>query len=304
MTTKIRNRLIVLCILAFPFVVLFGFLISQVAQPLPPIPPLPNPNGYDDFVKAGQMVEQNITDKNYDFEKLNLQELQALVDNNSNALQLARSGLQMQCRDVLDYSPNSSILLNQLVGMKRLAQAFVAEGRLAEMENRNSDAAKSYLDAVHFGNESTREGVLINELVGLAIEAIGTSPLQKLVPKLDAQSCRETADDLETLDAQREAWDEVMQEENIWSHRTFSGLRYELQRLMMHKTLEKSSKIAKLKFKTRQTKTRQLIIDLAARAYDLDKGKPPASLSDLVPDYLKAIPQDPFTGTNMVYSPR
>jgi hypothetical protein len=47
----------------------------------------------------------------------------------------------------------------------------------------------------------------------------------------------------------------------------------------------------------------QLIIDLASRAYELDKGHRPANLADLVPDYLKAIPQDPFTGTTMVYSP-
>jgi hypothetical protein len=46
------------------------------------------------------------------------------------------------------------------------------------------------------------------------------------------------------------------------------------------------------------------LINLAARAYELDKGKPPESLADLVPDYLKAVPQDPFTGTNMIYSPR
>jgi len=44
--------------------------------------------------------------------------------------------------------------------------------------------------------------------------------------------------------------------------------------------------------------TRQLLIDLAARAYELDKGQSPANVADLVPDYLKAIPQDPFTGTN------
>jgi hypothetical protein len=35
----------------------------------------------------------------------------------------------------------------------------------------------------------------------------------------------------------------------------------------------------------------------------LDKGHRPANLADLVPDYLKAVPQDPFTGTNMVYLP-
>jgi hypothetical protein len=46
-----------------------------------------------------------------------------------------------------------------------------------------------------------------------------------------------------------------------------------------------------------------LTLDLAARAYELDKGHPPANLTDLVPDYLKAVPQDPFTGANMIYSP-
>jgi competence protein ComGC len=46
-----------------------------------------------------------------------------------------------------------------------------------------------------------------------------------------------------------------------------------------------------------------LIINLAARAYELDKGHRPASLNDLVPDYLKTIPQDPSTGKNMDYSP-
>ena len=47
----------------------------------------------------------------------------------------------------------------------------------------------------------------------------------------------------------------------------------------------------------------KLLIDLAARAYELEKGKPPTGVADLVPDYLKAVPQDPFTGTNLVYSP-
>jgi competence protein ComGC len=45
------------------------------------------------------------------------------------------------------------------------------------------------------------------------------------------------------------------------------------------------------------------MVDFAVRAYELDKGHPPASLADLVPGYLKIIPQDPLTGTNMVYPP-
>jgi hypothetical protein len=230
--------------------------------------------------------------------------LQTLVDGNSNALQLVQSGLQMQCRVALDYSPNSSTLLDQLAGMKRLAQAFAAEGRLAEMENRPSAAAKSYLDAVHFGNESVRGGVLINELVDIAIEAIATSHLTNLVEQLDAKSCRETAATLEALDSQRQTRNEFMQQENDWSRRTFTGIRYEIVRLTTRKSLLPAQAAAERKLKQQQMRTRQLIIDLAARAYELDKGKPPASLADLVPDYLKTIPQDPFTGTDMVYSPR
>jgi hypothetical protein len=300
MTIKTRNRFIVLFILAFPFLVLFGFLVSQVAQPLPPVPPLPNPNGYDEFVKAGQMVA-SITS---DFDKMNERQLQTLADGNSNALQLVRSGLQMQCRVALDYSPDSSTLLDQLAGMKRLARAFVAEGKLAEMENHPNDAAKSYLDAVHFGNESARGGVLINELVGVAIEAIGTMNLTNLVSQLDANSCRETAATLEDLDSQRQTWNEFMQQENDWSRRTFTGIRYEYSRLMTRKSLLPAQAATARKFKQQQMRTRQLIINLAARAYELDKGKPPASLADLMPDYLKAIPQNPFTGTNAIYSPR
>ena len=102
----------------------------------------------------------------------------------------------------------------------------MAEGRLAEMENRPGDAVKSYLDAIRLGNKSARGGILIDQLVGTAIEAIGTSHLQKLVDRLDAKSCRETAATLETLDAQRQTWNEVMQQEHAWSRRTFTGLSY------------------------------------------------------------------------------
>jgi hypothetical protein len=159
------------------------------------------------------------------------------------------------------------------------------------------------LDAVRLGNKSACGGILIDQLVGIAIKAIGTSHLQKLIDQLDAKSCRETAATLETLDTQGQTWDEVMQQERAWSYRTFTSLRYELVRLTMRNTLNKNLKIAEEKFKKQEMKTRQLLIDLASHAYELNKGHRPASLADLVPDYLKAIPQDPLTGKNMVYSP-
>jgi hypothetical protein len=300
MTKKTRNWLIAL--LSIPGVIILavvGLLIFNAARPLPPLQPLPNPNGYDDFVKAGQMVVSNV----WNYDKMEEAELRTTVQSNSNALQFARNGLQKECRVTLDYSPTLGTHFSQLMDMKRLAQALAAEGRLADMENRPGDAVKSYLDAVRLGNKSACGGILIDQLVGIAIKAIGTSHLQKLIDQLDAKSCRETAATLETLDTQGQTWDEVMQQERAWSYRTFTSLRYELVRLTMRNTLNKNLKIAEEKFKKQEMKTRQLLIDLASHAYELNKGHRPASLADLVPDYLKAIPQDPFTGTNMVYSP-
>lgn len=299
MTKRTRNLIFALLILSFPFCVLIGFLLYDLPT-VPPPKPLPSPNGYNDFVQAAGMLASNSSD----YYEMNQEQLQTLVENNSNALQLARAGLEQQSRVPLQFTQAySKSHLPELANLKRLAQAFVAEGKLAEMENRPADAAKSYLDVIHLGVESAQGGVLIDGLVGIAIEAIGTDSLQKLAPRLDAQSCREAASDLENFIAQQQTWDETMQQEHDWSRRTFPGLKNEWVRIMTGSSQKKIYHKTEQKFKTQQMKTEELMVDLATRAYTLEKGQPPLGFSDLVPDYLKSTPQDPLTGTNMVYSP-
>ena len=300
MTSKIRNWVITLLILASPFLLFLGLLIFWNAEPLPPVAPLPNPNGYEDLVKAGRVIKSMAG-----YDQTNEQQLAELVATNAEALRLLQAGLSNQCRVPLQFSENyMANHLNDLASFKRLAQVLAAEGRLAEMEGRPADAARSYLNALHLGTESARGGVIIDQLVGTAIEAIGVAGLQKLVDRLDAKSCREIAATLETLDAQSQTWNEVLQQERDWSRRSYPGLRNELGRLIIRSSMNKALQKGEEKFNKEQMKSRQLTIDLAARAYELEKGHPPASVADLVPDYLQAVPQDPFTGTNMVYPPQ
>ena len=98
-----------------------------------------------------------------------------------------------------------------------------------------------------------------------------------------------------------------MQQENVWSRRSFPGLQGQTIRLyyklVYYRTREQHLQRALDTINSTQKKEDQLLIDLAARAYELDKGHPPASAADLMPEYLKAIPQDPVTGTNMVRLP-
>src|ERR1017187_1232036 len=114
MTRQTRNWLIALCILAFPFVLFFGFLICM-EEPLPPLMPLPSPNGYDDLVKAGKMLTDTIP--NYD--KMSQEELPKAVSANAAALSLARTGLNNQCRVPVQFSEAYvSNHLDDLAGLK------------------------------------------------------------------------------------------------------------------------------------------------------------------------------------------
>ena len=75
-------------------------------------------------------------------------------------------------------------------------------------------------------------------------------------------------------------------------------------RIMQYNSLKKTYATSKHDFETQQTITRELAIDFATRAYELDKGHPPVKVTDLVTNYLQTIPIDPATGTNMVYLPK
>jgi hypothetical protein len=132
----------------------------------PPPAPLPRPNGYDDFLKASEVVTGNFRD----FRELNRDSLGALVSTNAEALRLLRLGLTRQCMMPMD-SALTNAGIDRLGGMKRLVQLLAAEGRLEEMEDRPGEAARSYLDAIHFGNEMSRGGFLITRLVVMKMPA-------------------------------------------------------------------------------------------------------------------------------------
>ena len=277
-------------------------LIFQMLQPLPPIPPLPNPNGYGDLVKAGEMTSADTGN----FEKMSRAELQNLVATNERALSLARAGLSNNCRVTTQFTKtylDTDHHFVELSAIKNLSLALVAKGKLAEMENHPRAAATCYLETFQLGNESARGGILIDQLVGTAGEAIGTRSLAKIAETLDAQSCREIAGTLETLDAQRQTWAEVMQQEHAWSLRTFNTLKDKISRQLVAKATEATYQKPAQNFAGQQTKTQQLIVQFAARAYELDKGHRPANLAELTPDYIKSIPQDPSTKMNVAYTP-
>jgi hypothetical protein len=254
--------------------------------------PLPNPNGYDDFVKAGQMVKGNPDD----YAKMSKQELAALVATNTESLKLIQLGLNRECVMPVEYATNyHEKVITELSSFKAMALLLRGEGLLAELEGRTNDAANIYLEGIKFGQESTRGGLLMSKLVDVACESIAMYPLTRLTSGLGAEQCRQVAKALESIDANEEPLLETLEREKLWTRKTF-GLETQLMGTLFNGPIHDT---AVSRMHTTQQTRRELMIAFAARAYELENGKPPANVTDLVPDYLKAVPKDPVTGKDM-----
>jgi len=263
--------------------------------------PSPNPNGYDDFIKAGAAVLGSVGD----FQTLDQASLRDLVSTNTEALRRLRVGLTRQC--VMPMNPaltNAAGLLGQWTDMKSLVYLLAAEGRLREIENRPADAARSYTDAIRFGNEMSRGGFLITRLVGIAGESTGCRALASVVPKLGREDARVVLAELERVDAERVTWTEVRQNElYLRSHQNAGHFNPVMGAKAWWRTREQMER-GETKHRTVIAHERLLAAELALRGYQSDQGHPPARLDDLVTNYLSGVPQDPFSGGPMIYRPQ
>ncbi len=261
-------------------------------------PPLPNPNGYDDFIKASEAVLWNIGD----WPNLDHDSLGDLVSTNAEPLRLLRLGLIRQCVMPMDSAlTNATGMMNQLARMKRLVHLLAAEGRLREIENQPADAARSYLDALRFGNEMSRGGFIITRLVGLACEAIGYTPLARLAPKLKPDEAHAVLKDLDKLDAGRVTWAEVQQNERYYTRYQLRHRFNPITQVTGWLQVRQAVRRAEMKCKVMVACERLLAAELALRCYQAEQGHPPARLDEVATNYFSHVPEDPFSRQPLVY---
>jgi hypothetical protein len=276
-------------------IVLVGLTVLWLKPAVPPPVALPSPNGYDTLLKAGQMASS----ESAEFKTLGVEPLRRLVTENEEALRLARQGLTRPCRVPvqfsIDYASNHPA---ELAPMKRLTRACLAEGLLAERENRWPEAVQAYLDAIRLGHEASRGGLFIDALVGVACRAAGAQALSQICPRLTGPTCRETAHRLEQTLARSEPVSDVIEHERRWSLRTF-GWRTRLAGLVMFRSMKKNQQNVVGKLQAQAIAEQRLLIELATRAYALDKGHRPKLVADLVPAYIQTMPRDPRTGLTL-----
>jgi hypothetical protein len=100
------------------------------------------------------------------------------------------------------------------------------------------------------------------------------------------------------METKRVPVSETLKEEAAWVRRVY-GFRGQIVKILTAGSIKKVEQNFVSKSSQQAVRTRELLITLGARAYELDQGKPPPDSAALVPGYLKVVPKDPNSGTGM-----
>lgn len=107
-------------------------------------------------------------------------------------------------------------LFPYLADFRSVARGFRLESMVHEEHGEWGKALNSRLDALQFGNQIPRGGVLITELVGIAIQALGYKGVTKLVSHLSATEAKSALVRLSAIAESTFPFSSTLQEE-LWA---------------------------------------------------------------------------------------
>jgi hypothetical protein len=285
----------ILLLTAFPL-----FLLVQLMQRLPvPKQRLPSPNGYDDLVAAGQAILSGSPMLNTAIDPDSTEELAAEVRKFGQTFEQIRLGLSRPIEAPVWPIEENGLILNmnfsQIQPLRAAGRALNREAELAQQQLRFGDAARISVDNIRLGQATAHGGLIIHHLVGVAIEGIGQASLYLSIAQLDADDCRETLAALDDIDQSREPVENVFHRERIYSQNAWGWFGHLVVLLHDMTGTYREAHWATTQATTRVATIRHLLqAELALRKYRLETGAYPQRLNDLVPDYMPALPTDPY----------
>ncbi len=285
--------------------VLVYFYFSPVQ--LPTLEKVPNPNGYDDFIAAHEMLVEAVNWPALPGEQgFNVEFARRYFASNAPAIARLREGLTKSCAVPVAFTNDwISTHLDHLSGMKRLARNLALGGALEKIDGHTVNALAYDLDILRLAGAINHGGLLIDNLVASANENIAFAQLEKLEPQLNAAQCRSAISEIEMWRTKREPFVTTLAHEKRWGA-AYERLEHNPVQLLMSRVAgmiaSKSLNPLQAAFTRAESKQKQVFgraaaleVVLAARGYKSEHGSAPNKWSDVVPEYLPAIPVDPQT---------
>ena len=294
-----------------------------LATPLPiPQTTLPNPNGYDDLVEAGKML-QNVTvpyvgtDSFAHLKPATHAELEAFVAQQAPVYKLMSTGLAKPCQVPVTWNDPEmrwySAELSSFSEFRQLARALSVKAKLAELDGRIDDAVAAHLDNIRLGRARAHGGLLVDWLVGECFTGMGQEGICSLRKSLSQKQCTALVPVLIDVMLRDKSPEDCLEREAVWNDNALgwmgrlihainavSGADEAMFRQISGRAGTQRQSMMQIRDRD-LARMRLLICDLAIRAYSLEHGRNPAKLADLVPSYLPEVPKDSFGGGRLVY---
>lgn len=215
---RILRLLVILTAIAF--VLLLPVVVFLVNNRPPRIsvytPKLPKPNGWDDFVAAGKLIDRKnpspYSAVNKPLNSWTIPEYQTFIRGNAPAVARLRLGLT---RPYL-HPPERSIYdpsLGFYASFREMARVLTGEALYYQATGQPGEAMRCNLDAVEMGVTLPRGGPIFAGLVGCAIESIGMKDVDQILQRLSREELAQVAQRLERIQLKRVPYSDMILEE-------------------------------------------------------------------------------------------
>ena len=180
------------------------------------------------------------------------------------------------------------------MSLRQLARVLDAKANTSRRSGNLNESLNCWRDILHLSQSINHHALLLHFCIASAIESYATSGIYRTLPAMDSSQCKALIPVLIEFDRNRVDFDGVRQREMVWMVKT-GGWMNHLGYLMENLEYQgDTNRLEREIYQKDRAIIRLLLIETAARAYQLDHGRPPARLNDLVSKYLTAIPNDPF----------
>jgi len=196
-----------------------------------------------------------------------------------------------------DSNPSPLIVGGHISETRSIARALDVKAR-QEIHDGNFDIAMSDgCSCVKLRIPLSRSGIIIDALLGLALESTGLTPIHNATSDASVEKLQQALALLQEMDAMPDDAHGICQQERetFWHH---SNWTYRLFLLGMEDVHDGIAVQLDSSFRQHRASRRQLITCLALEMFYRDLQRYPEQLGDLVPKYLDSVPLDPYTTTD------
>lgn len=304
-----EKKMLALCVVAIALPLTVGLFLNRInATPvvnIPAPPKAPKPNGFDLYVAAATAMTRvkpevdpasdvinTPTNPNVRAQRYSLARRTAWLNGNKKALGLFQQALQTpsMASPPRSFAPTFPVYAR----LRELARSKIAQSNTLWMRGDFNGALQINLDTVQMGHDIRRGGFLITHLVSIAISAIGRGNTGATIEHLSAAQCKNAAQRLEKLLANRWKLDQTLTEDK-WA--TQAGMMEAFEQSDWRDApLGKTTPFQSLRIRTI---SKQQMIDNIGATYDHEIANarlpfaqeiaPPASFGDSYSDLMIGI---------------